>query len=215
MADEKKGKKASDVMKSGGITLYFILSFVIIAAYLIYLKSGIVFYIKGKIFSRKILLYLWFTINGIEMLNRGLKIKTSGGKKNYAVLISCIIMVAFGIGASSVALYEGFVHSKSSQIVELSDGNVLCLQEFGSKSKRRDTKLYIYQTKNHTAVQIGTIDETYYAADCLVKNNFSYDYDDTTRTLIMHCNYGTFGNQFVMMRPEYDTGTIDYKFQLN
>lgn len=214
MADEKEKKKASDVMKSGGITLYFLLSLILIAAYLIFLKTDRVLYLGGKIYSVKLLLYLWFTINSIDLLKRGSKAKTAGGKKNYVAAGACVIMLAGGIIACGGTVYKGFAHSKVSETIELSDGNVLCLQEYGSKAKRRDTQIYIYQTKKFTAVKTGKIDESYFTADCLAQKAYSYDYDDTSKTLIIHCNYGTFGNQFLMLRPEYETGTVDYKFQL-
>lgn len=214
MADGKDKKKTSDVLKSLGFTLYFLLSIILLAAYLIFLKTDRVLYLGGKIFSVKLLLYFWFTINSIDLLNRGLKAKTSGGKKNYIASGVCIIMLAGGIIACGSSAYNGFAHSKNSQKIKLSDGNVICLQEYGSKSKRRDTQIYIYQTKKFTAVKTGKIDESYISTDCLAQNAYSYDYDDTSKTLIIHCNYGTFGNQFLMLRPEYETGTVDYKFQL-
>ena len=76
------------------------------------------------------------------------------------------------------------------------------------------TYMDVYQISGIAAKKLGKIDESYFSNKCLSQDKYTYEYDEASKKLTIICEYGTYGDSFVSLKEEYDTGFWEEEFIL-
>ena len=176
-------------------------------------------YICGKVFHPYLLQHLgilfWFTANFMNMCEIKHKKSEKVPKGIAFLVIGMVTLCLWGITDSTI---DGLKDSETQNIITLSDGKEITMNEVTDYSSlNKDWELhyiYVYRTKGIIAEKIGEIDETYFSNRCIADGKYTYEYNESTKVLKIVCEYGKYGNDTVKLKPEYDTGYMDFEFQL-
>ncbi|MDE5946073.1 MAG: hypothetical protein K2G63_02010 [Oscillospiraceae bacterium] len=129
-------------------------------------------------------------------------------KKKSGFSVFCIILA---VACSGMIIWDFAICDKytiAKEKITLSDNTEIFLSEKKSDSKYID----IYKVNFIFAEKLGRIDEYYYSNDCLADNKYIYQYSEDTKILNIICEYGTYGNEFVRRKEEFDTGFDTFEF---
>lgn len=212
MSDDKK-KAIKNFFRSVGVALFALIQLILLGAGTLFDKQDIDFYLGGKVFDSKLLIYLWLAVNLSGMLHLYITRKNEKGKQNYvAVIVSAVMLMAsFWLVADNAI--DCFKHNKVSANIVLSGEKEVFLQEYEDKEKYNS--IYVYQIQHkHLAKKLGSIDERYFSNNCLQQNEYAHEYDEQSNKLDIVCAYGTFGGEHIMLEPDYDNGSLRYTFEL-
>lgn len=139
--------------------------------------------------------------------------------KRRKVMILCAVLFVLELGLLSWSAYEKINGKADRERLVLSDGNEILLSERITHSTIGETKfeftyMDVYQIKGIAVKKLGRIDETYFSNKCLSQDKYTYEYDGTSKKLTIICEYGTYGDGFVRLKEEYDTGFWEEEFTL-
>ena len=132
-------------------------------------------------------------------------------EKRRNVIILCAVLLVLEVVLISWSAYEKINGKADRERLVLSDGNKILLSERISHSTIGETKfefthMDVYQIKGIAAKKLGEINETYFSNKCLSQDKYTYEYDEASKKLTIICEYGTYGDSFVSLKEEYDTG---------
>lgn len=209
-----KFKKVLGRSDSIVITILYIL-FSGIYCYL--MANGGTLYILDRFFSPYIFLHLansLFFGEAFYILIRSPKVEKTDIFIAAAVL--SVIMLIFSIFEIGDLIHSGIKDPPYNFSETLSDGTVVLLSErndhIAGDPQSKLTYINLYRLKGFKAVKIGRIDETYFSNRCLVQDKYILDYNEETKTITVACEYGVYGNEYVHLTEEFDTGVLTYKF---
>lgn len=175
-------------------------------------------FLFGYVFDESI-----FKFFGIAMLYLGFIIDFSCNKKDKMtkkkiIVLTVILSVMF---VWSVETTVENIHSTvkmqiAADRIELSDGKEILLVENEKKvdTETMNGEIYVYRVNGSFVKKLGEIREYYFSNKCVKQNKYTYKYDESTGKLVITCEYGIFGNDTVSLKEEYDTGFLDYEFNI-
>lgn len=175
-------------------------------------------FLFGYVFDESI-----FKFFGIAMLYLGFIIDFSCNKKDKMtkkkiIVLTVILSVMF---VCSAAMTVENIHSTvkmqiAADRIELSDGKEILLVENEKKvgTETMNGEIYVYRVNGSFVKKLGEIREYYFSNKCVKQNKYTYKYDESTAKLVITCEYGIFGNDTVSLKEEYDTGFLDYEFNI-
>lgn len=176
-------------------------------------------YVFDRFFSGHIFIFIGYLVIGAEHLFlylRGLK----AGKKTGKYIAAAILTAAISLFGIAVNIYFAFSGTLYIIAETFSDGTKVLLSERTDYIAGHDktpenelTYIDVYRLKAFKAVKIGTIDETYFSNKCLAQSKYALDYSADEKKLTVSCEYGVYGNSFVHLKEEYDTGILVYEFE--
>lgn len=148
-----------------------------------------------------------------------LRIGKPKSKKERNIMILCTVLSVLEIGLLAWAAYDNFNEKADRERLVLSDGNEIFLKERIAHSTIGETRfehtyMDVYQINGFAAKKLGEIDETYFSNKCLSQDKYTYEYDEASKKLTIICEYGTYGDGFVRLKEEYDTGFWEKEFIL-
>lgn len=140
-------------------------------------------------------------------------------KKRTKAMISFAVLFALEVGLIAWYAYDNINKKVDRERLVLSDGNEILLSERISHSTIGETKfestyMDVYQINGIAAKKLGEIDESYFSNKCLLQDKYTYEYDEASKKLTIICEYGTYGNEVVRLKEEYDTGFREKEFTL-
>lgn len=164
-----------------------------------------------------------FKFFGIAMLYLGYIIDFSCNKKDKMpkkkiIVLTVILSVMFVWSAETTV--ENIRSTVKMQIaadrIELSEGKEILLVENEKKvgAEIMNGEIYVYRVNGSFVKKLGEIREYYFSNKCVKQNKYTYKYDESTGKLVITCEYGVFGNDTVSLKEEYDTGFLDYEFNI-
>lgn len=175
-------------------------------------------FLFGYVFDESI-----FKFFGIAMLYLGFIIDFSCNKKDKMtkkkiIVLTVILSVMF---VWSVETTVENIHSTvkmqiAADRIELSDGKEILLVENEKKvgTETMNGEIYVYRVNGSFVKKLGEIREYYFSNKCVKQNKYTYKYDESTGKLVITCEYGIFGDDTVSLKEEYDTGFLDYEFNI-
>ena len=115
--------------------------------------------------------------------------------------------------------YDNINEKADRERLVLSDGNEILLKERIAhitigETRFEHTYMDVYHINGFAAKKLGEIDETYFSNKCLSQDKYTYEYDEASKKLTIICEYGTYGNEVVRLKEEYDTGFWEKEFTL-
>lgn len=209
--------------------LYIILlltAVVFMGIYCFLMKNDSMLYIFGRLFRPYIFMYVYYIIffgQYIYLYLIGMRKEQDKEKKKNLLICTVIstFMVIVGICGAADNICDGVKDPPYFVSKTLSDGTVVLFAErtdyiagFEKKPESELTYFDIYRLKGFAAAKIGDIDESYFSNRCLAQDKYILDYDENSKTLTVACEYGVYGNDFVHLKEEFDTGVMTYEFIL-
>lgn len=205
MADDKKKLKANDVFYYIGITLAA-LAFCVFG----YMKLADM---EIFVFDRIIGCYtICFTAVTAFMLVRIFTMYSKTKKIDYQtwlMIVACVVSGACLI--NSVA--EDFGKSKVKDGIKINEATMVYICE--STQKNGHTKIDVYRVRDRMAKKLGEIDEKPFSVKCVADKKYTYDISENGDIITIHCNYGSYNDERVMLKPGYDQGVLSYPFALD
>lgn len=185
----------------------------VLAMYMVLTKQSL--YLFGYIFDESSVKFFGISMLYIGFIIGYFRSKSTMSKKKFiiinvfltAVLIMCIAITVLDIRSS-------VKRQIASDKISLSDGNEIFLAENEAKedSEVRKREICVYSFNGCFVKKIGKINELYFSNKCIQQNKYTYKYDESTGKLVITCEYGSFGNDIVSLKEEYDDGFLDYEF---
>lgn len=165
------------------------------------------------IFNRIIGCYtICFTAITAFLLIRIYAIYKTTKKVNYQLWLMILSASVSGICLiNSVAEDFGKSKTKIEIIVNEATNVYLCERNISDEH----TKIEVYRVRDRLAKKLGEIDETPFAVRCIAGNKCKWDISEDGVTLNVHCEYGTYSDETVNLKPELDDGTLSYSFTIN
>lgn len=140
-------------------------------------------------------------------------------KRRRNIMILAVVLLALEAGLLAWSAYDNINEKADRERLVLSDGKEVMLSERIDYLKLSEKKLEltyidVYQINGIAAKKLGKIDESYFSNKCLSQDKYTYEYDETSKKLTVICEYGTYGDGFVRLKEEYDTGFWSKDFTL-
>ena len=211
MADKEKMKVKFSAM------MYYLVLIVALVGFIFFMYlmlTGGSLFLFGYVFGCYSVLFTVMTF--VLMVCSCALLKANGGKLNMKNCISSAAMVI-----SLVCLiYSGIVdirHSKTADMLILRDGRSAILTEYTEKNGKASneyTYIDVYLLHGRMADRLGRIDETYFSNRCVEADRYAYSLGDDNNTLVVECEYGSFGNGTVCLEPSYGLPSMKYEFKL-
>lgn len=203
--DKKKGLKAADIFYYIGITLA-----AIAFCFFGFMKLAD---IEIFVFNRIIGCYtICFTAVTAFMLVRIFTMYSKTKKIDYQtwlMIAACVVSGACLI--NSIA--EDSNKSKVRAEIEVNAATKVFLCE--STEKNGHTKIGVYRVRDRMAKKLGEIDEKPFSVRCVADKKYTYDISENGDIITVHCNYGSYNDERVALKPGYDQGVLSYPFALD
>ncbi len=175
-------------------------------------------YIFDRFFNPNIFLFLVYMLLSGESIYLYIRSPQEEKKEKKPVAGTAVMLIISVLGIGSI-IYFAVKDPPYTVSETLPDGTVILLSEhkdylagFEKNPKNELTYLDVYRLKGFKAVKLGDINETYFSNKCLAQDKYTLDYNEEARTVTVACEYGVYGNEYVHLKEEFDTGVMTYDF---
>lgn len=187
----------------------------VLGIYMIDTKKSL--YLFEYVFDENIIRLIGLSMLYIYFIISYFRSRSTMSKKKFITLN--VILTAFvimGIVTTVLDIHSSVKRQIASDKISLSDGNEIFLAENETKedSEVKKREIYVYSLNGCFVKKIGNINELYFSNKCIQQDKYSYKYGESTGKLVITCEYGSFGNDIVSLKEEYDDGFLDYEFTI-